>query len=71
MNKCLGCGCETKRDTLCDRCFRIKNYNNYQKIDIDENKINDILSNIKKEDTVVLIVDLFNIPNNFDIIKRS
>ena len=71
MNKCLGCGCETKRDSLCDRCFRIKNYNDYQKIDIDENKINDILSNIKKEDTVVLIVDLLNIPSNFDIINRS
>ena len=71
MNKCLGCGCETKREDLCDRCFRIKNYNDYQKIDIDEDKINDILINIKNEDTVVLVVDLLNIPSNFDIIKRS
>ncbi len=70
MNKCLGCGCDTKRESLCDRCFRIKNYNDYEKINIDESKINDILSTIEIKDTVVLVVDLLNIPSSFDIIKK-
>ena len=70
MNKCIGCGNYTEKEDLCERCFRIKNYKKYKKVSIESNKINSILKEITSNDTVVLVVDLLNIPNNFEIIKK-
>ena len=70
MNKFIGCGNYTEKEDLCERCFRIKNYNDYKKVSIESNKINSILKEITSNDTVVLVVDLLNIPNNFEIIKK-
>lgn len=48
---------------LCERCFKIRNYGTYQKLLKDNAEFLPILENIgKKEDLVVLVVDLFNIP---------
>ena len=61
MNKCQGCGvlCE---NTLCERCFRIKHYNDYKVITKTNNDFIPILENISKSnDLVLLVVDLFNI----------
>jgi len=60
MNKCIGCGDYTARE-LCERCFRIKNYNDYKVVSKTNNDFIPILRSINKNDLVVLVVDLFNI----------
>ena len=70
MNKCVGCGVSTDNN-LCERCFRIRNYNEYKKIDVNENEFLDNLDKINNEDLVVLVIDLLNIPENLDIIKNK
>lgn len=80
MNKCMGCGSILQIDPnkegyttnlsnkLCERCFRIRNYNDYQIIIKDNNNYLEILKNINNtNDLVVLVVDLFNI--NYDLIN--
>lgn len=69
MSKCLGCGVNINSNNLCERCFRIKHYNDYKKVDHASIEFESIKSNITKDDLVVLVVDLLNIPNDFDVIK--
>ena len=69
MNKCQGCGvlCE---NTLCERCFRIKHYNDYRVVAKTNNDFIPILENISKSnDLVLLVVDLFNI-GDLSLIKK-
>lgn len=68
MNKCVGCGVLTSNN-LCERCFRIRNYNEYKKVDVNNNFLNN-LDKISSDDLVVLVVDLLNIPKNFETIKN-
>ena len=70
MNKCIGCGVSTENN-LCERCFRIRNYNEYKKIDVDDRVFLDNLNKINNDDLVVLVIDLLNIPENLDIIKNK
>lgn len=83
MTKCNGCGVKlqytdplkegyTKENsTLCNRCFRIVNYNEYLSVDVDNNVFIDILKQINTTNSlVVLVVDLLNIPRNLSIIKK-
>ncbi|MBE6149475.1 MAG: GTPase RsgA [Firmicutes bacterium] len=60
MNKCVGCG-ELTNQELCERCFRIKNYNDYKVVSKTNNDFIPILESIDEKDLVVLVVDLFNI----------
>ena len=78
MNKCIGCGSILQNsdvngigytkdinNKLCERCFRIKNYSEYKLVSKDNQDYIDILTNIDKTDSlVVLVVDLFNIPKD-------
>ncbi len=78
MNKCPGCGAILQTEDsskegyvsnlsnkLCERCFRIKNYNDYKFLIKDNQEYIDILKDIgKTNDLVVLVVDLFNISKN-------
>lgn len=75
MNKCSGCGailqCENQNkegyvkqinSSLCERCFRIINYNEYQKIEKNNDEFVKILEQINKTgDLVLLVIDLLNI----------
>lgn len=84
MNKCVGCGSILQTDnkeeigytininnSLCERCFRIKNYNDYKLVSKSNNDYIDILKNIGNTNSlVVLVVDLFNIPKDLDIISK-
>lgn len=70
MNKCIGCGVETI-NSLCERCFRIRNYNEYKKVDINYIDFLNNLDKINEEDLVVLVVDLMNIPKSFENIKNK
>lgn len=85
MNKCLGCGSvlqtensniegftNKKDSTYCERCFRIKNYGEYKSIVKDNNTFINILKEIDKSNSLVLlVVDIFNLPENFDIITDN
>jgi ribosome biogenesis GTPase A len=85
MNKCQGCGsvlqCENPNldgyskkidNVLCERCFRIKNYNDYKKVIKTNNDFMPIINNISTTgDLVVLLVDLFSIPKSLDSIINN
>lgn len=73
--KCIGCGVEltlekgklgyTKNieSDLCMRCFNIKNYNKYEKVDHLE-EVNTIIKEVKaSNDIVIFVVDVFNLSN--------
>lgn len=84
MSKCIGCGVNLQtinkdkigytnnlNNDLCERCFRIRNYNDYKFVIKDNNDYINILKNIAKtNDLVVLVVDLFNISKNLSDISK-
>ena len=70
MNKCKGCGILIDNNDLCERCFRIKHYNDYKVVSKTNNDFIPILENINKtNDLVLLVVDLFNI-GDLSIIRK-
>ncbi len=70
MNKCKGCGDIIENNDLCERCFRIKHYNDYKIVSKTNKDFIPILENINKtNDLVVLVVDLFNI-GDLSIIRK-
>ncbi len=84
MNKCSGCGIvlqnrdpnelgfvKTLDSALCERCFRIKHYNDYKRVIKDNNYVLNLLKKIDKKDLVVLLIDLVNIPESLDIIRDN
>lgn len=84
MKKCKGCGAflqisndqiegytKNINNDLCERCFRINNYNEYKFIEKDNTDFTNILKEINKtNDLVILLVDLFNIPRDLTEITR-
>lgn len=84
MNNCIGCGAKLQKinkeeigyttnieKKLCERCFRIRNYGEYKTIVKDNNDFIKILENINKtKDLVILVLDIFNINKDLDIIKQ-
>lgn len=83
MSKCQGCGINLQNENpnelgytsnldniICERCFRIKNYNEYKKVSKESIDFIKLLNEINNSnDLVILVVDLFNI-KKFDIIKK-
>lgn len=86
MTKCNGCGAilQTNKPNqegyirekniekqICERCFRIKNYGDYQMILKNNSDFEPILSEIgATKDLVVFVVDLFMINKDFEIVKK-
>jgi len=84
MCKCLGCGVVLQslniddigytkniEKELCERCFRIRNYNEYKVVVKDNNDFINILKDVNStNDLVVLVVDLFNINKNIEDIGK-
>lgn len=84
MSKCIGCGVTLQNinreklgytsnldNNLCERCFRIRNYNDYKFVIKDNNDYISILKDITKtKDLVVLVVDLFNISKSLEDISK-
>ena len=84
MLKCNGCGVELQdkdkdllgytknlNNDLCERCFRIINYNDYKFVVKDNNDYINILKDVNNtNDLVVLVVDLFNINYNLEDISN-
>ena len=81
MSKCIGCGVELSIDKnnigyttcldnkLCERCFRIRNYNEYKTVTKDNDEYYKILDGIDNSLTL-LIIDLFDIPSNLKTIIK-
>ena len=84
MSKCQGCGVNLQNidsnnlgyvkdldKSLCERCFRIRNYNEYSMVSKGNNDYINILKNIGiSNDLVILVVDLFNTNNRLDEIFK-
>lgn len=68
MNKCIGCGANTDKE-LCERCFKIRHYNEYEQVVKDNEDFINILTNIPKDELLLLVVDLFNL-NDLTKIKN-
>ena len=85
--KCIGCGAilqveDITKDgyvrkenydisTLCERCFKIRNYGEYKTVEKTNQDFFPILESINKtNDLVVLVVDLFNISNELELLKK-
>lgn len=80
MNKCSGCGAllqstnpsqegyikeDARNKTLCERCFRIQNYNEYKRVTKENKEFIQNLEQIKQTgDLTLLIVDLFHMNQN-------
>lgn len=85
MSKCIGCGIELQNNdktklgyttniekSLCERCFRIENYGEYKKVTKDNNEYINILKEINKtKDLVILVLDIFNLTENINVIKEN
>lgn len=85
MSKCTGCGIELQNNdrtklgyienlekSLCERCFRIENYGEYKKVTKSNNEYVNILKEINKtNDLVVLVLDIFNLTENINVIKEN
>lgn len=85
--KCIGCGSILQVDdvskegyvrkenydisTLCERCFKIRNYGQYKVVEKTNNDFFPILESIgKTNDLVVFVVDLFNINNELELLNK-
>ena len=56
---------------LCMRCFRLKNYGEYESVSSNLIDYEKIMSGInKKKDLVLYVVDILNIPKNLESIKK-
>ena len=81
---CEGCGVKLQNDNvlqegytssldnaLCQRCFRIKNYGDYQVVTKSNEEYIEILKNIgKTKDLVLYLVDLLNIEEDLNKIRE-
>lgn len=85
MTKCYGCGVilqDTDKNKegytqrismgLCERCFRIKNYNDYKRLVKDNQEFYKILDKINKtNDLVLVVVDILNINSELETILKK
>ena len=83
MMKCKGCGALLQQEDpkkegfmkvpgeLCERCFRIRHYNEYRQVIKSNQDFIPILKDISKtNDLVVLVLDVWMLPQNLDLIKK-
>ncbi len=84
IKKCIGCGVRLQNcikdekgyiknldKEMCERCFRIQHYNEYKIIEADNDEFLNILKDVNKtKDLVLLLIDIFNIPSNLELIKQ-
>ena len=69
MNRCSGCGVLTENN-WCERCFRIKHYNDYKVVTKSNDDFIPILNDINQSnDLVILVVDLFNL-DDLSLIRK-
>lgn len=69
----LGIGFTTNLDNdMCMRCFRLKNYGDYESVSSNVIDFKSIFDGINEaNDLVLYVVDLLNLPNNLEEIRQS
>jgi len=87
MVKCQGCGSEMQSimpekagyvapnifgmAKMCERCFRLQNYNEFQQMDIDSSFFSEMYKTINRTNALVVVVtDIFNLDSNFEVFDR-
>ena len=69
--KCIGCGVIYEGDdankNLCERCFKLKHYGEYQEVNLNNQDYKKIIDSIPKNSLIVYIISLLNI--NLDYVK--
>lgn len=69
--KCPGCGNFIDSTLeICERCFKIKNYNTYTHITNNKDNLNKIFSTIEEKDLIVYVVSLLSLGNIKTILNR-
>ena len=71
MKKCTGCGIalqyqdknklgytRKKENTLCERCFKLKNYGDYKEVPLTNKEYQQTISSIKKDELIVYVTDI-------------
>lgn len=74
MSKCLGCGISLQTEDkntlgyttniekqLCERCFRIKNYGEYQSVSLNNQDYQKIIESIKASSLVIYVSDILSL----------
>ena len=74
IKKCIGCGItlqntnrnnlgytEDLNNSLCERCFKLKNYGEYQSVNLNNKEYQEIIASIPKDSLIVYITSLLNI----------
>lgn len=83
INCCEGCGVQLQNENvlnigytanldnkLCMRCFRLKNYGEYESVSSTLVEYEKILSGVNRtRDLVIYVVDILNIPNDLNVIR--
>ncbi|MBQ8234080.1 MAG: 50S ribosome-binding GTPase [Bacilli bacterium] len=70
MNKCICCG-NISKNTICDRCFKIKHYSDYTKVEISDIEFDKLINDVNNtDDLVILVVDLLNLNPNLSILSK-
>ena len=70
IKKCPGCGITIANDLeICERCFKIKNYNEYSYVATNDDNFNKIVDGIKDNDLVIYVVSLFALGNILNVIS--
>jgi hypothetical protein len=58
---------DTKKDIICKRCFRIKNYGSYEPVDItDEDYLKEVKKVVTESNVVLFIIDLIDFDSSMD-----
>lgn len=69
IKKCIGCGSKFQNNDderkLCERCFKLKYYGEYQSVNLNNEDYKQIINNIPKDSFIVYIVSLLNINLEF------
>ena len=69
--KCPGCGNTIDNNlTICERCFKIKNYSKYTYVTSNKDNLNNIISEIKENDLIIYTVSLLSLNNIENTIKK-
>ena len=81
IKKCIGCGItlqnidknnlgytEDLNNSLCERCFKLKNYGEYQSVNLNNKEYQEIIDSIPKDSLIVYITSLLNI--NLELINK-
>lgn len=71
INTCAGCGKSVDIvESLCERCFKLKHYGQFEHEQIDENLFEDIINKVNNHDLVLYLIDTLNFYVDNNLLKQ-